>query len=45
MREAGVLVGVDGPNLNVLEIRPPLIFDETHVDQLIDALEAALGSL
>jgi 4-aminobutyrate aminotransferase-like enzyme len=45
MREAGVLVGVDGPNANVLKIRPPLVFDETHAEQLVDALDAALGAI
>jgi 4-aminobutyrate aminotransferase-like enzyme len=42
MRDAGVLIGLDGPNSNVLKIRPPLAFDETHAEQLADALDAAL---
>jgi 4-aminobutyrate aminotransferase-like enzyme/Ser/Thr protein kinase RdoA (MazF antagonist) len=42
MRDAGVLIGLDGPNSNVLKIRPPLVFDETHAEQLADALDAAL---
>jgi 4-aminobutyrate aminotransferase-like enzyme/Ser/Thr protein kinase RdoA (MazF antagonist) len=45
MRDAGVLVGVDGPNLNVLKIRPPLVFDETHAEQLVDVLDAALSAI
>jgi 4-aminobutyrate aminotransferase-like enzyme len=45
MRDAGVLVGIDGPNLNVFKIRPPLVFDETHAEQLVDALDAALEAI
>jgi 4-aminobutyrate aminotransferase-like enzyme/Ser/Thr protein kinase RdoA (MazF antagonist) len=45
MRDAGVLVGIDGPNINVLKIRPPLVFDESHVEQLADALDAALAAI
>ena len=45
MRDAGVLIGIDGPNANVLKIRPPLVFDETHAEQLTDALDAALGAI
>jgi len=45
MRDAGVLIGLDGPNSNVLKIRPPLAFDETHAEQLSDALDAALGGI
>jgi 4-aminobutyrate aminotransferase-like enzyme len=45
MRDAGVLVGIDGPNANVLKIRPPLVFDETHAEQLTNALDAALGAI
>lgn len=42
MRDHGVLVGVEGPLSNVLKIRPPLVFNETHVTQFIDTLDQAL---
>jgi 4-aminobutyrate aminotransferase-like enzyme/Ser/Thr protein kinase RdoA (MazF antagonist) len=42
MRDLGVLVGIDGPHANVLKIRPPLVFDESHARQLTDALDRAL---
>jgi len=45
MRGAGVLVGLDGPDANVLKIRPPLVFDETHVVLLADALDDALRAI
>jgi 4-aminobutyrate aminotransferase-like enzyme/Ser/Thr protein kinase RdoA (MazF antagonist) len=43
MRQVGVLVGTTGQHGNVLKVRPPLAFDETHVQPLADALEAALS--
>jgi 4-aminobutyrate aminotransferase-like enzyme len=42
MRELGVLVGTTGPRADVLKIRPPLAFDETHVTPLVEALRRAL---
>ena len=45
MREAGVLIGLDGPDANVLKIRPPLVFDETHVELLADALDGVLEAI
>jgi 4-aminobutyrate aminotransferase-like enzyme len=45
MRELGVLVGIDGPHANVLKIRPPLVFDESHALQLTEALDRALREI
>ncbi|MFP6809412.1 MAG: hypothetical protein VB957_19825 [Pseudomonadales bacterium] len=45
MRELGVLVGVEGPCSNVIKIRPPLVFDENHAQQLTAALDQALGEI
>jgi len=45
MRDLGVLVGIDGPHANVLKIRPPLVFDESHAFQLSDALDQALREI
>lgn len=42
MRERGVLISTCGPMGNILKIRPPLQFRETHVDMLISALDEAL---
>jgi 4-aminobutyrate aminotransferase-like enzyme len=42
MRDLGVLVGIDGPHANVVKIRPPLVFNESHALQLTDALDQAL---
>jgi len=45
MREMGVLLGTDGPHHNVVKIRPPMPFDESNVDLLVDVLERALNAL
>jgi 4-aminobutyrate aminotransferase-like enzyme len=45
MRETGVLIGTDGPYHNVLKIRPPMPFADEDVDQLVDSLERALGTV
>jgi 4-aminobutyrate aminotransferase-like enzyme len=42
MRDRGVLIGRTGPRDDVLKIRPPLVFDDEHVDVLVAALEASL---
>ncbi len=42
MRRRGVLVGRTGPALNVLKIRPPLVFAEHHADRLVAALDQTL---
>lgn len=42
MRRRGVLIGSTGRQRNVLKIRPPLVFQRAHADQLVDALEQAL---
>lgn len=44
-KEAGVLLGTDGPADNVIKIRPPMTVGREHVDQLIQTLgEALTGS-
>jgi 4-aminobutyrate aminotransferase-like enzyme len=37
-----VLIGRTGPNDDVLKIRPPLVFDEDHIEVLVAALEQSL---
>ena len=43
LRENQVLVGIDGPHHNVLKIRPPVVFSESHVDILVARLDQALS--
>jgi 4-aminobutyrate aminotransferase-like enzyme/Ser/Thr protein kinase RdoA (MazF antagonist) len=42
MRQNNVLIGVTGPNGNVLKIRPPLVFSQEHVEILVATLVKAL---
>ncbi len=38
MKQEGVLVGVDGPQRNVLKIKPPMCFNKANADQLVERL-------
>ncbi|RFA06916.1 aspartate aminotransferase family protein [Subtercola boreus] len=42
LRERRVLVSASGRYGNVLKIRPPLVFDVSHAERLLDALGAVL---
>jgi 4-aminobutyrate aminotransferase-like enzyme len=42
MREAGVLLGADGPHHNVLKIRPPMPFSHDDADYLLRLLRGAI---
>ncbi|MDX1459436.1 MAG: aminotransferase class III-fold pyridoxal phosphate-dependent enzyme [Xanthomonadales bacterium] len=41
----GTLAGRTGPDNNVIKLRPPLAFDEAHVDMVLNRLEDALKRL
>jgi 4-aminobutyrate aminotransferase-like enzyme len=42
MREAGILLGTDGPFDNVIKIRPPMPFDESNADFLVANMDRIL---
>ena len=42
MRARRILISTEGPQQNVLKIRPPLPFGPAHVDQLVDGLQQSL---
>jgi 4-aminobutyrate aminotransferase-like enzyme len=42
MRDRGVLLSTDGPDNNVLKIKPPLCFTEADADRLADTLDGVL---
>ena len=42
LKDAGILIGTDGPHHNVLKIRPPLPFDQDNAAQLASALDRIL---
>ena len=35
MKNSGVLISVDGPDHNVLKIKPPIIFNYENADELV----------
>lgn len=43
LRERGILLSTDGPDHNVLKIKPPLPFDAANADFLVATLNAVLG--
>jgi 4-aminobutyrate aminotransferase-like enzyme/Ser/Thr protein kinase RdoA (MazF antagonist) len=42
MRDGGVLLSTDGPDHNVLKIKPPLVFTERDADFLVETLDRVL---
>jgi len=44
-REAGILLGTDGPFHNVIKIRPPMPFSEADADLLVSAMEEILAEV
>ena len=42
---AGVLLSTDGPDHDVIKIKPPLVFSAPDVDRLVDTVDAVLLSL
>ena len=42
MKQKGVLISLDGPDYNVLKIKPPLVFNKNNADYLLESLEAVM---
>jgi 4-aminobutyrate aminotransferase-like enzyme len=43
LRERGILTGTDGPQHNVIKIRPPLVFSENDANLLLSTLDDVVG--
>ncbi|MEZ4862053.1 MAG: aminotransferase class III-fold pyridoxal phosphate-dependent enzyme [Caldilineaceae bacterium] len=43
MRDHGILISTDGPDHNVLKLKPPLVFDEQDADRLVTTLDKILA--
>ena len=43
MRDHGVLLSTDGPDHNVLKVKPPIVFSRRDADHLADTLDRVLA--
>lgn len=43
MRDHGILISTDGPDHNVLKLKPPIVFDEQDADRLVATLANVLA--
>jgi 4-aminobutyrate aminotransferase-like enzyme len=43
LRDRGVLVSTDGPDHNVLKIKPPMVFTAADADRLVESLDVVLA--
>jgi 4-aminobutyrate aminotransferase-like enzyme len=39
MKDMGILMSTDGKDVNVMKIKPPLVFSRSHADLLLKALQ------
>jgi len=42
MKEKGILMSTDGRDVNVMKIKPPMVFSGRHADQLLESLQQVL---
>ena len=45
MKEAGILMSTDGPEHNVLKIKPPIFFTRENADELVFNLNSIFDQL
>ncbi|MDL2334784.1 MAG: aminotransferase class III-fold pyridoxal phosphate-dependent enzyme, partial [Chloroflexota bacterium] len=45
MRAEGILIGTTGRHGDTLKIRPPLVFERKHADQLVTTLDSVMGTV
>jgi 4-aminobutyrate aminotransferase-like enzyme len=43
MKDLGFLLSTDGPDHNVIKIKPPLVMTEADATEVLDALEQVLA--
>ena len=43
MKNHGILLSTDGPERNVIKIKPPLVFDRTDADRLLEVMDRVLS--
>jgi 4-aminobutyrate aminotransferase-like enzyme len=42
MKEKGVLLSTDGPDHNVIKIKPPIVFNKENADELVKKLDETM---
>ena len=42
MKENGILLSTDGPDHNVMKIKPPMVFNEKNALSLVEKLDEVL---
>ncbi|HEX6965095.1 MAG TPA: hypothetical protein VF166_04780, partial [Gemmatimonadaceae bacterium] len=45
MRDRGILLSTDGPLHNVIKMKPPLVFDESDADRMVETLDEVLREI
>lgn len=43
LRERGILFSTDGPDHNVIPIKPPMVFTFAAADRLVETMDEILG--
>jgi 4-aminobutyrate aminotransferase-like enzyme len=43
--ERGVLLSTDGPDHNVIKIKPPLVFSAADAERLVETIDAILDEI
>ena len=43
MKDHGILLSTDGPDHNVIKIKPPLVFDESNADRVVEVMDRVLS--
>ncbi len=43
MKQLGILMSIDGPDHNVLKIKPPMVFSKKNAEELIFRLKIVFG--
>jgi 4-aminobutyrate aminotransferase-like enzyme len=43
MKQRGILMSTDGKDVNVMKIKPPMVFSRKHADQVLENITKVLG--
>ena len=43
MKDHGILLSTDGPDHNVIKIKPPLVFDQNDADRVVEVMDRVLA--